>query len=266
MHYKLMLMLIIVASSCGCSKEDNNSKVRIIGHAGMGLGQANSVYTDNSIESIGMAIAQLGCNGVEVDVQQDSEGNFWLYHDFQLDERSNLTGCIGSRSTAELQKGWYRSFHKEKIAPIELLETVTTEDQTLILDLKPNNLCNGTYSESSKWKTMISKLQQKTKFAEVIAVSMNFDWLHELADSSISLYYELTSPNEVLLNPSKFSMINGFMLRSSSISKEEVEQLHTLGKKVVIFDVRSPKSIRAALRKDVDYLITDDLRATLIER
>ncbi len=60
--------------------------------------------------------------------------------------------------------------------------------------------------------------------------------------------------------------VSGLMAKNSKISKEEVGQLKAQGKKIIIFEVRSPKSIRKALKKRPDYLVTDDLRATIIEK
>jgi hypothetical protein len=42
--------------------------------------------------------------------------------------------------------------------------------------------------------------------------------------------------------------------------------LQAAGKKVIIFEVRSPKGIKSALKKHPNYLVTDDLRATIIEK
>jgi hypothetical protein len=55
-------------------------------------------------------------------------------------------------------------------------------------------------------------------------------------------------------------------VRNSKFDREEMAQIQATEKNVVIFEVRSPKGIRSALRKLPDYLITDDLRASIIEK
>ena len=50
-----------------------------------------------------------------------------------------------------------------------------------------------------------------------------------------------------------------------AIEKNEVELIQSLGKQVVIFEMRSAVGIRKALRKNPNTIITDDLREALIE-
>ena len=74
----LLLMLF------SCEKTEYN-EIEIVGHAGMGLDMQNSIYHDNSLEAIQLALSYGGSNGVEVDVQMDNEGCLWLFHDELMD-------------------------------------------------------------------------------------------------------------------------------------------------------------------------------------
>lgn len=259
------LLFVLSVVLIHCNKKEQFTQTKIIGHAGMGLGQANSVFVDNSKESIQMALDQTGCSGVEVDLQMAADGSTWLFHDFELDQRTNLQGCIPDKTSLEMKNGEYKTWKKEKIASTDILQQLSTQNQTLILDLKPVNTCKNTYLDPSSWKEEIKKLQESINFNEVICISTYYNWINQINDTSISLYYELSDPNEILSHWSQYEFIDGFVFRNRDISKDQIIQLHQLGKKVIIFDVRSPKKIREALRKNPDYLITDDLRATLIE-
>jgi hypothetical protein len=62
-----------------------------------------------------------------------------------------------------------------------------------------------------------------------------------------------------------FPLMDGYVVKNPDWNENEIQQLKNSSKKVYIFEVRSPKGIRKALRKAPDGLITDDIRNTLIE-
>jgi len=45
-----------------------------------------------------------------------------------------------------------------------------------------------------------------------------------------------------------------------------VTKIRQAGKKIYIFEVRSPKGIRSALKKIPDGILTDDIRAAILEK
>jgi hypothetical protein len=60
--------------------------------------------------------------------------------------------------------------------------------------------------------------------------------------------------------------ISGYVVRNSDFDKNEIELIKNANKDLFIFEIRSPKGIRSALNKNPDALITDDIRAALIEK
>jgi hypothetical protein len=60
--------------------------------------------------------------------------------------------------------------------------------------------------------------------------------------------------------------LEGFVVKNNDFSETEITEIKAKNKKVYIFEIRSPKGIRTALKKFPTGLITDDLRATLIEQ
>ena len=60
--------------------------------------------------------------------------------------------------------------------------------------------------------------------------------------------------------------MDGAVFRNSDIAVSDVVAVKTFGKKVIIYDVRSAKGIRSALDKSPDFLLTDDIKTTLIEK
>jgi hypothetical protein len=57
--------------------------------------------------------------------------------------------------------------------------------------------------------------------------------------------------------------LRGVVVRNKSIRLEEVNFLKSIHKKTVIFEVRSAKGIKEALKKNPDYVLTDDVKLTV---
>ncbi len=68
------------------------------------------------------------------------------------------------------------------------------------------------------------------------------------------------------LNYPVMSITDGAVFRNSEIAVSDVNSVKSFGKEVIIYDVRSPNGIKSALDKTPDYLLTDDIKATLIEK
>jgi hypothetical protein len=62
------------------------------------------------------------------------------------------------------------------------------------------------------------------------------------------------------------SLVDGVVIRNQNINGSQVETLKTKNKDVYIFEMRSPKGIKSALKKHPTGIISDDLRAAIIQR
>ena len=74
MHGKGKVVVVLVLILFSCQKKKDYVSIRISGHAGMGLENTNSIFHDNSFQSIELALAIEGCDGVEVDLQRAADG------------------------------------------------------------------------------------------------------------------------------------------------------------------------------------------------
>lgn len=264
MRGSVILMIIGLFS---CSKEKDYDLVSVYGHAGMGMEISNSMYHDNSKESVELALGIEGCDGVEVDVQLDGNGELWLFHDSMLDEETNSTGCIPNLTTAELQNVSYATFEKEKLIRLTDLDLAKFSGKELFLDIRHLNECTGQFVDVSK---VIDRLKSLGMLGPddftVYCILGNPDWIQAFLDEGFNVIYSIYSFPEFENYATAFPDIDGFILRNQDVSKEEVGSMRLANKKVFIFELRSPKGIRKALRKLPDGVITDDIRTTLIEK
>ena len=259
-------LIFICTVFVSCLKKETFSTVELLGHAGMGLSQQNAVYVDNSIESIELALSLTGSNGVEIDVQFSKDGTAWLFHDFKLDERTNSSGCIAEKTDEELSKIHYKTLKKEKLIRLSEILPYISESHIIILDLKGYNACTNSYlSNLESIENELVNFKNKCKSTAIFCVTPNYDWMIQFKLTEIPFFFETDELSSALAAIEK-QPIEGIVVRNSKFDREEIAQIQATEKKVVIFEVRSPKGIRSALRKLPDYLITDDLRASILEK
>ena len=249
-----------------CAKKQENESVKILGHAATGLNMLNSVYHDNSKEAVEFALSIEGCDGVEIDLQLSKDGELWLYHDEKLETETNGSGCISSLTSAEISELSYTTFHEERLAKLSSLDFTQFKEKELILDLRQWNFCESTYVPIQQVIDQLLNLNLSNPADfNVICLVEYASWIEPLHSNGFSVFYPLYSLEEFSEMETNFPMIDGYVVKNPDWNENEIQNIKNSSKKVYIFEVRSPKGIRKALRKAPDGLITDDIRNTLIE-
>lgn len=254
--------VFIVLFLLSCSREKNFATVRVFGHAGNGIQISNSVYHDNSQESVDLALAQNGCEGVEVDIQLSKDGTAWLFHDPDMERETGEAGCISGKTDAELEKIRYKSFHNEELIRLDELEIYS---KALFLDLKHFNACEGQYVVLEDLLDDLLAFQAKFPENEINLITFNPSWIDPLLAAGLQVYYEAEHYEEAFQYIEKAGLA-GFIFKSENSTKDQLTDLKNKGFATVLFEVRSPKGIRRALRKCPDFILADDIKATLIEK
>ena len=259
LNSSLIFILILFYS---CNKKTDYHDVKLIGHAGMGISIQNSFYHDNSMESIDLALSINGCDGVEVDVQISLDTNIWLYHDPYLQSETNLSGSISLKYDHELNHAKYKSVHHEKIIQLKELDYEDLKNRIVLLDIKNYsninldmiinalNKVDFIYSPDIDVKIIINKSGEIDSF-----INSGFHVICEIED--FDDYYNVLS---------EFPEIDGFIIKNKNINFHQVDEIKKIGKEIFLFEVRAPKSIRNALTKYSTAIITDDLRAAILEK
>jgi glycerophosphoryl diester phosphodiesterase len=247
----LMGVLLVL---CGCSKV-NNSNTKIFGHAASGLQNPNAIYHDNSMDAIRYAYALPGCSGVEVDVRMDAQGELWLFHDELLDDETNLSGSVEEMATDKLTSGHYSTLKKEPLLRLDEAITALSQGYTF-LDLKIPGI-----SKAQELKAALLALDfDTTKFALIVSSLSYVDVFKQDFQVFLSINEVTDLTSEMLDNEPG---LRGICIRSAQITREEINFLKSINKEVITYEVRSPKGIKAALKKNPSYLLTDDLKISL---
>jgi len=256
-----LLLLLIVLFSC---RKKNYDAVKIIGHAGSGLAVTNAPYHDNSLKSIQYALDMEGVDGVEVDIQCSADGTAWLFHDVLLNNQSNGSGCVNSQSDGYLETLQYTTTEQEPLSKLKEL-AFPFETKELFLDLRSSNECKNELIDVQVIVQAIQAALTNAPPAKIIVITNQQQWIHPFYQLGWTVFHEVEEVN-TYLSGAYLSETSGVCMRNANISQDEVKTVQELGKQVFLFNVRSPKGIRSALKKYPDYLLTDDLKATLIEK
>ncbi|MES2589382.1 MAG: glycerophosphodiester phosphodiesterase family protein [Bacteroidota bacterium] len=259
MRFRIIFLLFVIFS---CSKKEKYEAIQLFGHAGNGLNISNSVYHDNSENSIKLALAQNGCDGVEVDVQLSKDGIAWLFHDQNLEKETNLNSCINSLSDEEIESLSYNHFNDEKLIKLKDLQL---KGKSVVLDLRHSNSCENKVVDVNQMIVEIELFRQKNSESEIYLNTNYLAWLTPLQSLNLKLCYS-PSENENLDEIVNTYGVKCFLFKNQEITKERVETEKNKGNEIIIFEVRSPKGIRSALNKYPTIILSDDVKAAIVEK
>jgi glycerophosphoryl diester phosphodiesterase len=266
MHSRFLLLLIL-CSLVACRKKPDFTRVSIIGHAGMGLGNQGSVYEDNSKESIELSLGLEGCQGVEMDVQLSKDNELWLFHNTELNGKTTGSGCINNQTSNELSMVHYKSIHQEKLCPLSQLNFTLFKGMKVFLDIRHHNPCSLQFIDPEKVLKALKKntglLQQEV---ELYVILSNPEWINIFKTAGFSVLVDIESVVSYYSLNSVFPNNDGLVVRNKAINTNDIVKLKSEGKKVFIFELRAAKETRMALEKFPDGIISDDLRTALIEK
>lgn len=255
---------IIVLTLYSCQKEESFVNIDVIGHAGMGLDISNSIYHDNSLKSIELALSMSGSDGVEIDVQQDKNGTLWLFHDESLDESTTTTGCIAEKSTADLENVHYKGWQQEKLIKLSDLNFDKFQSKSLFLDLRFYQSCTKSYVDGLKFKNALLDIQLQC-IDKLYCIIPSANYL-PIFETEFHVLYANDNFENCFSILKQDTLVKGIVIRNKYINYSQVKNLKTLKKCVYIFEMRSPKGIKTALKKYPTGIISDDLRAAIIQR
>jgi len=261
MKFESLIILCLLFFSC--TKKEGFDHIEIIGHGGMGVEHPMSVYHDNSLESVSLALQFPGMNGVEVDVQMDLDGELWLYHDERLDSETNGEGCIGSLHSDSIKELSYNTNQGEKLCRLNQILPLLDSSSVLFIDVKSFNSCAAAGQNPVHFIEAMNGALNSAQ-CEVRVIISNAEWLPYFIPF-FPTYFSSDQHTEIENNISAHMGLTGIVVRYSSISETQVESYKNQGIKVFLYEMRSPKGIKRALHKNPDGIIPDDIRRALIE-
>jgi len=237
----------------------NGDRISIMGHGGMGI---TSTYPLNSFESISHCLRKAS-DGTELDVQMTSDSVLVAFHDRTLDNSTNISGNIYTKTWAQIQGATYVDPPFANYHVVRLDDIFTNLDQlksnTFILDVKGLNP-----DESPQYANRL--IDAIIRFIDHYDLVENI--LVELKRPDLISALKSKRPEIAILANLNFEMafaiaeqydLTGISVAVDEISKEQVELAHDLGIIVSVFNTHSTARNFEAIEKNVDFIVTDKL-------
>lgn len=117
---------------------------------------ASAYAPENTMSSFKKAF-QLGSNGIELDLQKTKDGKLVIFHDKEIDKKSNGTGKISDYTYNELLEldfgSWFgKEFKNEKIVLFEdFMQSVSDKNLILAIELKEEEIEKDTLEIINKY-------------------------------------------------------------------------------------------------------------------
>lgn len=258
-----MSLVMLVLFSCKKS-EDRYPGTVIGGHACAGLHISSSNYHDNSLEAYRYARSFDKIRLIEVDAQLSLDGTLWLFHDPELTIESTGSGRVPQREDAYLSGVKYKSLEKERLIRLTDLPA-DLKGARLLIDLKESDGTENGLIDSTGLIDALKAANQYFYNGDLAIITNTRRFAPTIKGLGFRVYYNAMNADQFLGYPTG-SVSDGAVFRNSEIAIADVNAVKSLGKEVLIYDVRSPVGIKSALEKIPNYLLTDDIKATLIEK
>lgn len=230
---------------------------------------ASGYYPENTLISFRKAL-EMGCTGIETDVQMTRDGVLVLIHDEMVNRTTNGTGPVGSFTLQELRHLDAGSFFGKNFAGCriptleELLELVSPTPVMLDIEIKTGIVFYPQIEEK-----LLDTLYRYQMQHRVILSSFNhYSMVHckELAPEvkTALLYMEGLYKPEQYCHTTGADALHPFFY---AVQPEIVQAAHQSGLLVNPFTVNEERVMQNLLQMGVDGIITDypDKLKTLLE-
>jgi len=272
------LAIVLLCLSCfGANVELGSTltgdPVLIIGHGGSGFDSVDNYFPTNSKTSILQAVDILGADGVEVDVQMSQDSILFLYHDNFLESQTNCHLCIWDYPAEEILNCRYRSNIAANFDQSETLWTL----ESLLADFaarpSPSRI-NIDVSIPSNCQTDLETVGYFRTLARQLSLLIDHyqaeDWVYlEFAQLWQLEYMQEIHPTAdlVWLGPVDAERLKiaaernywGVVTENERINKTMVEEAHSRGLGVIVYNVKIRQSTIEAIEKGVDLIETDNI-------
>lgn len=201
---------------------------------------ASSYAPENTMSSFKKAF-QLGSNGIELDLQKTKDCKLVIFHDKEIDKKSNGTGKISDYTYNELLEldfgSWFgKEFKNEKIVLFEdFMKSVSDKNLILAIELKEEGIEKDTleiidkyYNKANIFITSflynalsnVRKFDNNIKIGWLIEDDINKRNVSELVKISGN---QICPPaNLVSIEGIKLARENGLSVRLWGVSNEEI--------------------------------------------
>lgn len=211
---------------------------------------ASAYAPENTMISFRKAL-QLGANGIELDLQRTKDGKIVIFHDKNIDKKSNGKGKISDYTYKELLDfdfgSWFDIKYKdERIVLFEnFAKEFLSKNLTFAIELKQEGI----------EKDVLDIIKKYTTHDDIYITSFNFNALNNVRaiDSNIKLSW-LIEDRINIDNISKLLEINGIQIcpNAEDVTIEDIKLANKSGVRVRLWGVSNEDIMRKAFNFNID--------------
>ncbi|MFC0271079.1 glycerophosphodiester phosphodiesterase [Metabacillus herbersteinensis] len=233
-------------------------KVDNVAHRG-----ASGYAPENTIAAFDKAV-EMKADYIEIDVQRSKDGELVIIHDTTVDRTTDGTGKVNDLTFEELENldagSWKgEQFSGEKIPTFEEVLNRYHGKVGILIELKAPELYPGI--EESVAQELKEKHLEKPQNEKIIIQSFNFESMKKMNDLlpktpiGVLTSSRAHTTKQALQDFSAYA--DYFNPNYGIVTKELVNQVHSLDMKIGSWTVRSQESADFLLEMGVDAIITD---------
>ena len=211
---------------------------------------ASAYAPENTMVSFRKAL-QLGANGIELDLQRTKDGKIVIFHDKNIDKKSNGKGKISDYTYKELLDfdfgSWFDIKYKdERIVLFEnFAKEFLSKNLTFAIELKQEGI----------EKDVLDIIKKYATYDDIYITSFNFNALNNVRaiDSNIKLSW-LIEDRINIDNISKLLEINGIQIcpNAEDVTIEDIKLANKSGVRVRLWGVSNEDVMRKAFNFNID--------------
>ncbi|MBA2938865.1 glycerophosphodiester phosphodiesterase [Paenibacillus sp. CGMCC 1.16610] len=230
-----------------------NAKTLVLAHRG-----SASEAPENTMAALRLALQQQ-CDAIELDIHLTKDGEIVVCHDETLDRTTNLRGCIGEMTLADIRQADAGSWFSDQYAgePVPLLREVL---ELVPLEIGLNVELKLSYGGSIEHK-VVALLREYGRLSSVIFSSFDHRMLYRLKqlapEARISLVYagKLLRPLRLIED---FELeVEAVSLHHAMVEREDVMAIRNSGRQVIVWTVNEEEAMKRMLECGVSAIITD---------
>ncbi|CDC78992.1 putative uncharacterized protein [Clostridium sp. CAG:465] len=211
---------------------------------------ASAYSPENTMISFRKAL-QLGANGIELDLQRTKDEKIVIFHDKNIDKKSNGKGKISDYTYKELLDfdfgSWFDIKYKdERIVLFEnFAKEFLSKNLTFAIELKQEGI----------EKDVLDIIKKYATYDDIYITSFNFNALNNVRaiDSNIKLSW-LIEDRINIDNISKLLEINGIQIcpNAEDVTIEDIKLANKSGVRVRLWGVSNEDIMRKAFNFNID--------------
>lgn len=222
--------------------------IKIVAHRAGG-----DLAAENSLKGIELAIDRK-VDFTEIDVQRTKDGYYVINHDKNFSRLSGVKKKSSEMTLEEIQKLTIKDEFDKKRDP----QKVATLDE--ILDLSKGKIgvyieLKGATADEKMVDDVVKMVKDKKMEAEVAILSLDY----KLVEYTESKYPEMKTGFLYFFSFGDDKKLVGdiLIMEEKEATDKNIQELHSIGKEVVVWTVNTDESIDKFIKKDVDGIITD---------